>query len=72
MNVLESLKIKDATILNIKDGDIVIFKLEDKNASNEELQYVYNFIEKVLKRRGINDVEIIITTNISDIKIIRR
>lgn len=72
MNVLESLKIKDATILNIKDGDIVIFKLEDKNASKEELQYVYNFIEKTLKRRGINDVEIIITTNISDIKIIRR
>ena len=72
MNVLESLKIKDATTLNIKDGDIVIFKLEDKNASTEELQYVYNFIEKALKRRGINDVEIIITTNISDIKIIRR
>lgn len=72
MNVLESLKIKDATILNIKDGDIVIFKLEDKNASREELQYVYNFIEETLKKRGINDVEIIITTNISDIKIIRR
>lgn len=72
MNVLESLKIKDATILNIKDGDIMIFKLEDKNASREELQYVYNFIEEILKKRGINDVEIIITTNISDIKIIRR
>lgn len=72
MNVLESLKIKDATILNIKDGDIMIVKLEDKNASREELQYVYNFIEETLKRRGINDVEIIITTNISDIKIIRR
>ena len=72
MKVLERLKIKQATILNIKDGDIVIFKLEDKNASREELQYVYNFIEETLKKKGINDVEIIITTNISDIKIVRR
>ena len=72
MNVLESLKIKDATILNIKDGDIVIFKLEDKNAARNELEYVYNFIQETLNKRGINDVEIVVTTNISDIKIIRR
>ena len=72
MNVLESLKIKDATVLNVKDGDILIVKLEDKNAARNELEYVYNFIQETLKKRGINDVEIIITTNISDIKIIRR
>lgn len=72
MNVLESLKIKDATVLNVKDGDILIVKLEDKNAARNELEYVYNFIQETLNKRGINDVEIVVTTNISDIKIIRR
>ena len=72
MNVLESLKIKDATVLNVKDGDILIVKLEDKNAARNELEYVYNFIQETLNKRGINDVETVITTNISDIKIIRR
>ena len=72
MNGLESLKIKDATVLNVKDGDILIVKLEDKNAARNELEYVYNFIQETLNKRGINDVEIVVTTNISDIKIIRR
>lgn len=72
MNVLGSLKIKDATVLNVKDGDILIVKLEDKNAARNELEYVYNFIQETLNKRGINDVEIVVTTNISDIKIIRR
>lgn len=72
MNVLESLKIKDATILNVKDGDILIFKLKDKNTSREQLHYISDSMHETFKRKGIKNVEIILTTNVSDIKIIRR
>lgn len=71
MNVLESLKIKDATILNLKDGDILFIKL-DRDASIMEMNDVRNGFEKIIKDKGFRKVDLVVGNSISDIKIIRR
>lgn len=71
MNVLESLKIKDTTILNIKEDDILLVRVND-NCTYEEMGDMQKGIAEILIDRGFENVAIWITSNVEDIRIIRR
>lgn len=70
MNVLETLKVKDATILNIKDGDILFIKL-NQDATLSEISNVREGFESIIRRREL-DVDLVVGNSISDFRIIRR
>lgn len=71
MNVLETLKIKDATVLDLKDGDILFIKL-DRDASLSEMNDVREGLQNIIKDKGFKEIDLIVGNSISDIKIIRR
>ena len=71
MNVLQSLKIKDTTILNIKEDDILLVRGND-NCTCEEMGDMQKGIAEILIARGFENVAIWITYNVEDIRIIRR
>lgn len=71
MNVLETLKIKDATVLDLKDGDILFIKL-DRDASLSEMNDVREGFQNIIKDKGFKEIDLIVGNSISDIKIIRR
>lgn len=71
MNVLESLKIKNATILNIKDNDIILVKVT-KECSTKEMAEIQESLIEAIRNRNLKNIGLWITPNIDDIKIIRR
>ena len=71
MNVLESLKIKDSTVLNLKDNDILLIQV-DENTSYQEMSDMERYLIEVINDRGLNNIGLWITSNVKDIKIIRR
>lgn len=71
MNVLQSLKIKDTTILNIKEDDILLVRVND-NCTYKEMDDMQKGIAEILIARGFENVAIWITSNVEDIRIIRR
>ena len=71
MNVLESLKIKDATILNLRDGDILFVKMNE-GTTESQIRNLNEDLSKELVARGYKDITLWIAENVSDVKIIRR
>ena len=71
MNVLQSLKIKDTTILNIKEDDILLVRVND-DCTYKEMDDMQKGIAEILINRGFENVAIWITSNVEDIRIIRR
>lgn len=71
MNVLESLKIKDATVLNLKDGDILFVKMNE-GTTESQIRNLNEDLSKELVARGYKDITLWIAENVSDVKIIRR
>ena len=71
MNVLESLKIKDATVLNLKDGDILFVKMNE-GPTESQSRNLNEDLSKELVARGYKDITLWIAENVSDVKIIRR
>lgn len=71
MNVLESLKIKNSTVLNLKDNDILLIQV-DKNTSNKEMREMERSLIEVINDRGLNNIGLWITSNVKDVRIIRR
>ena len=73
MNVLQSLKIKDTTILNIKEDDILVLLVRvNDDCTYKEMDDMQKGIAEILINRGFENVAIWITSNVEDIKIIRR
>lgn len=71
MNVLESLKIKDATVLNLKDGDILFVKMNE-GTTESQIRNLNEDLSKELVARGYKDITLWIAENVSYVKIIRR
>ena len=71
MNVLENLKIKDATILNLKDGDILFVKM-NKGTTESQIRNLNEDLSKELIARGYKNITLWIAEDVSDVKIIRR
>ena len=71
MNVLESLKIRNSTILNLKDNDILLIQV-DENTSYQEMSDMERNLIEVMNAKGLNNIGFWITSNVKDIKIIRR
>lgn len=71
MNVLESLKIKDTTILNLKDNDILLIQVYE-NTSNKEMDEMQRNLIEAINNRGLNNIDLWISSNVKDVKIIRR
>lgn len=71
MNVLESLKIKDATVLNLKDGDILFVKMNE-GTTESQIRNLNEDLSKELVAKGYKDITLWISENVSDVKIIRR
>lgn len=71
MNVLESLKIKDATILNLRDGDILFVKMNE-GTTESQIRNLNEDLSKELIARGYKNIALWIAEDVSDVKIIRR
>lgn len=71
MNVLESLKIKDATILNLRDGDILFVKMNE-GTTESQIRNLNEDLSKELIARGYKNITLWIAEDVSDVKIIRR
>lgn len=71
MNVLESLKIKNSTVLNLKDNDILLIQV-DENTSNKEMDEMQRNLIEAINNRGLNNIGLWISSNVKDVKIIRR
>lgn len=71
MNVLETLKINNATVLNIKDGDILFVKVT-RDCNDMQKSEIADTLIETLKGRELKNVGLWITSSIDDIKIIRR
>lgn len=71
MNVLESLKIKNSTVLNLKDNDILLIQVDENTSYQEMIDMEKNLIE-VMNAKGLNNISLWITSNVKDVKIIRR
>jgi hypothetical protein len=71
MNVLESLKIKNSTVLNLKDNDILLIQVDENTSYQEMIDMEKNLIE-VMNAKGLNNIGLWITSNVKDVKIIRR
>lgn len=71
MNVLENLKIKDATILNLRDGDILFVKM-NKGTTESQIRNLNEDLSKELIARGYKNITLWIAEDVSDVKIIRR
>lgn len=71
MNVLESLKIKNSTVLNLKDNDILLIQV-DENTSNKEMDEMQRNLIEAINARGLNNIGLWISSNVKDVKIIRR
>ena len=71
MNVLETLKIDKATILNLKDNDIIFIQAKD-NANIEDMSEIARELMKAINSKGYENINIMIASSIENIKIIRR
>lgn len=71
MNVLETLKVNNATILNIKEGDILFLRV-DNDVTQESILELHNSLLQELKSKGLEDITIWVSKSVNDIKIIRR
>lgn len=71
MNVLETLKINNATILKIKEGDILYIKV-DKDMNSKNIQELSDALIISIKEKGFENVTVWISRDVEDIKIIRR
>lgn len=71
MNVLESLKIKKSTVLNLKDNDILLIQV-DENTSDQEMSDMQRNLIEAINNRGLNNIGLWISSNVKDVKIIRR
>lgn len=71
MNVLESLKIKKSTVLNLKDNDILLIQVNE-NTSDQEMSDMQRNLIEAINNRGLNNIDLWISSNVKDVKIIRR
>lgn len=71
MNVLETLKIDKASILNIKDGDLLFIQLKD-NTTAKQVEEITRGFQETINNMGIKNVTIAVSNSIQDIKLIRR
>ena len=67
MNVLESLKIKNSTVLNLKDNDILLIQV-DENTSNKEMDEMQRNLIEAINNRGLNNIGLWITSNVKDVE----
>jgi len=71
MNVLETLKIDKAAILDLKDNDIIFIQAKD-NANIEDMSETARELMKAINSKGYENINIMIASSIENIKIIRR
>lgn len=71
MNVLETLKINKATVLELKDNDILFIKIEDDTDYKSTVE-LHNSLLETFKEKGLKNITIWISKNVNDFKIIRR
>lgn len=71
MNVLENLKIKKSTVLNLKDNDILLIQVNE-NTSDQEMSDMQRNLIEAINNRGLNNIDLWISSNVKDVKIIRR
>lgn len=71
MNVLETLKIDKATVLELKDNDILFIQAKD-NANAENMNEIARELMKAINKKGYENIHIMIASSIENIKIIRR
>jgi hypothetical protein len=51
----QEIKLKDLTVMNIQDGDMIIIRLpEDATSSDGQIEAIHDYVDSHLKRNDIN------------------
>lgn len=71
MNVLENLNVDKASILRLKEGDILFVQLREDTNSRQINEIAEGFREAITKI-GATNITVVASNSIEDVKIIRR
>lgn len=71
MNVLETLKIDKASVLELKDNDILFIQAKE-NITAERMDEIVKGFKGIIEKKGYENINVVISNSIDNIKIIRR
>lgn len=71
MNVLENLNVDKASILRLKEGDILFVQLRE-DTNSRQINEIAEGFRKAITKIGATNITVVASNSIEDVKIIRR
>lgn len=71
MNVLENLNVDKASILRLKEGDILFVQLRE-DTNSRQINEIAEVFREAITKIGATNITVVASNSIEDVKIIRR